>query len=130
MDILGTLTGAKSAIITGVVCVAICLPLGYCEGYKAADAKAQAQIALANAEAVKKAKDADEVAAVERVSDALENAKAEQELTDAIVETPDTVPDAVRVQLGCERLRRAGVSDLPAPCRPSGSDGAEARPAR
>jgi uncharacterized membrane protein (DUF4010 family) len=52
---------------------------------------------------------------------ALERAETERKLTDAVASAPDSVPDAVVVQYGCEQLRQAGarVADLPA-CRPAG----------
>mgnify|MGYP000317143763 CR=1 FL=1 len=47
-------------------------------------------------------------------------AEKEGKLIDAVSEVPDDVPDAVAVQLGCARLREAGVgiADIPA-CRAS-----------
>lgn len=123
-DIIPAVAGARSAILTGVAAVALCLPLGYCKGYKAAKSKAAAELALANVAVLQKTKTADDAAAVERVNDALASAQTEQRMTDAISDTPDTAPDAVRVQLGCQRLREQGgaEADLPAVCRPGGGD--------
>lgn len=120
-DLIDPIAKARSAIITGALCVAVCLPVGYCSGYQAMRNKATAERALANVEATKRAATASEAAGVEHVADALAIAEHEGKLTDAILETPDTAPDAVRVQLGCERLRTQGTADadLPAPCRPA-----------
>lgn len=122
------ITGAKAAIITGLACIALCLPLGYCRGYEAARNKAEAEAALANVTALQRARTADEAAATERVTDALSNAKHESELTDAIADTPDTDPDPIRVLLGCQRLRASGraEADLPAPCRSASGGGTQA----
>ena len=105
------------------------LTLGYAKGSSAARAKADAERAAANVVAITTARNADEVAAVERVDAALTIAKQKEDLTDAIASTPDTAPDAVRVALGCERLRQAGTldADLPAVCGREGAGGAEAQ---
>ena len=105
------------------------LTLGYLKGSATARAKADAERAAANVVAITTARNADEVAAVERVDAALTIAEQKEDLTDAIASTPDTAPDAVRVALGCERLRQAGTldADLPAPCGREGAGGAEAQ---
>lgn len=78
----------------------------------------EAARALANTEALKTARTADEVAAVNRVETALVIAQNQQELTNAVSETPDTLPDNVRVRLGCQRLRQAGAPEASQPpCR-------------
>lgn len=125
---LSAVNSARAAIVTGLACTALCLPLGYCKGYEAAKSKAVSELALANVTAVTTARGADDVAAVERLGDALANAKQHEDLTDAISEVPDSAPDAVRVALGCQRLRATGRAEatLPAACRPAGSDGSEA----
>lgn len=78
---------------------------------------AEAQIALLNVDAALK-----ETASRERAADTAAVAQSEKELVDAIKTTPDSVPDVVRVRLGCERLRRAYHldADLPAVCRSPG----------
>lgn len=93
-------------------------------GYNRAKSKYEAERATANVIAITTARNADEAAAVERVESALVLAEKKTELTNAIAETPDTAPDAVRVRLGCERLRQAGTLDagVPAICgRASGN---------
>lgn len=111
---------ARSAILTGFVVAALCFPLGYCQGYKAASAKAAAERALANVKALELDAMAKDAAASERVADALVVEEMEEELLDAIAQTPDSAPDAVRVQLGCRRLRAQGTpaADIPAICGP------------
>jgi len=106
------------------------LTLGYAKGSSAARAKADAERATANVVATTTARNADEVAAVERVDAALTIAKQKEDLTNAIASTPDTAPDAVRVALGCERLRQAGALDagVPAICGREGAGGAQAAP--
>jgi hypothetical protein len=65
---------------------------------------------------------AHEKAADERLVDDRAVATQEKEMHDAIHSVPDSAPDAARVRLGCDRLRRAGkdLSRIPA-C--SGSPG-------
>lgn len=122
---LGFLTTARSAIksaqtsiITGLSVTALCLPLGYCKGESAAKARADAERSLANTKALKVDAVAKDNAAASRVKDALTVKENEDALVDAISEVPDEKPDAVRVRLGCERLRAQGeaISRLPA-CR-------------
>lgn len=84
---------------------------------KAALTLAEGEIALLKADSALK-----EIAAAERQNDTAAVAQAEKELLDALNDIPDTQPDAVRVRLGCERLRRAGRldADLPVGCRSGG----------
>jgi apolipoprotein N-acyltransferase len=49
-----------------------------------------------------------EQAADERLADQAAVTQQEKETHDAIHSVPDSAPDAARVRLGCERLRRAG----------------------
>lgn len=114
-------------IILALLIAAIWLWIGW-DG--AADARDQARLELAQAEAeialLRKDAALKEQAAEERQADTAEVAQAEKEMVDAIKDVPDEGPDAVRVALGCERLRRAGRvgAGLPAICRSGG--GAEA----
>lgn len=98
----------------------VCLPLGYCKGMQHANQRRDAELALANKVAQDRAITVADQAANERVADAIAEAREERKLTDAIADTPDTAPDAVRVQLGCQRLRSQGTADadLPAGCGP------------
>ena len=112
------IVGARAAIITAIVCIAICLPLGYCKGERAATARYDAARALANVETVKVDGAAKEIAANERrVDDALVNGGKEK-LLDAVQSAPESAPDAARVALGCARLRAQGTDTTALPaCR-------------
>jgi hypothetical protein len=92
--------------------------LGQCDGRKSERARSDAARAEANVQAMKTNQVATEKAAEQRVKDATTVAAQEEELIDAIQTVPDTAPDAVRVRLGCERLRKQGTNtaDIPA-CR-------------
>lgn len=117
----------RTIAVAAAACL-LCLALGYCEGKSAGEARADAERAAANAIAITNARNADEVAAVERVTDAIATVEHEKDLTDAIAATPDTLPDPTRVALGCQRLRAAGTAeaDLPAVCGRAGGDGGQA----
>ncbi len=84
----------------------------------------------ANVAAAKVQAETREQAAEERVADDRASRQTEKELTDAVAPVPDSAPDAARIALGCQRLRRAGARDagLPGPCRPEGGVQASARP--
>lgn len=101
-----------------------CLTLGFCKGEDSANAAHEAARALANVEALAIDAAAQNSAASERVTDALRIDQQEEELIDAISEIPDTVPDTVRVMLGCKRLRTQGTPEisLPAICGPKGGN--------
>lgn len=118
-DAISAVAGAKQAIITGLAVAGLCLPIGYCSGVQAEKARRDAAQALANVQAMQVAEQAGEAAAEDRVKDALAAEQIRQELIHAISEVSDAQPDAVRVALGCERLRKqgAGEADLPEVCR-------------
>ncbi len=130
--IWASIVAAKTAIIVGIIAFSIGAIGGYLKGYDAASNSAKAERALANVAVLDKALETGEIAAAEQMIDAQDVALQEKELTDAIADTPDTAPDAVRVQLGCQRLRSAGTreADLPAQCRPESRIGSEAAPNR
>lgn len=69
-----------------------------------------------NAETLERKVDADSNASEQRRDDDATIARQEKELHDAVAKVPDSAPDAVRIKLGCERLRRAGqdISRFPA----------------
>lgn len=92
--------------------------LGQCDGKRSERARQDAARAEANVEAMKTNTKATETAAAQRVKDATTVAAQEEALIDAIQSTPDEAPDAVRVRLGCERLRAQGtdLANIPA-CR-------------
>lgn len=91
----------------------------YVKGRSDQAARERARDAIAVAEALKSDAKADTKAQDQAERDAAVQAQKEKELTDAIANLPDGLPDAHAVRLGCERLRQAGVSvaDLPA-CQP------------
>lgn len=100
----------------------LCWPVASCQGRKDGRLEMQAAIERANTQALQQKARADELAAERRITDVIAVNRQEQELRNAIADTPDSAPDAVRIRLGCERLRAAGTSAaaLPAACRPGG----------
>ena len=110
------------AAIGFVIAAPIFFLLGQCDGKRTQRRIDDAARAEANVQAMKTNQVATEKAAEERVRDATTVAANEKELIDAIQQTPDAAPDAVRVRLGCERLRKQGAdrADLPAACGPGG----------
>lgn len=89
--------------------------LGQCDGRSTERARNDAARAAANEALLKAQNAAQEQAAIERLTDAQTITEKQEELLDAIAEVPDEKPDAVRVALGCQRLRNQGVdtSGLP-----------------
>ena len=124
-NIKAALASAQSAIITGLAVFALTAPVAYCKGESAASSKYEAARALANEKALRLEKETGDTAAAERIIDALRINQSEEELIDAIADTPDTVPDPVRVRLGCERLRAQGTpaANIPAECGPGSGYG-------
>lgn len=118
--IIAGVTRARSAILAASLSAALCFPLGYCEGRRASDARCEAARNLANTKALEMDAAAGVAASKERVADVLAIQNNEEELIDAISSVDDAKPDAVRVALGCERLRSQGTAqaDIPAICGP------------
>jgi hypothetical protein len=119
-SLISSISGARSAIVTGLAVAGPCLLLGYCTGFKSASTRYEAARTLANAKAQELDAGARDHAAADRVRDALAVNHHEEDLIDAISTVPDDRPDRVRVALGCQRLRAQGSAeaDLPAICRP------------
>lgn len=69
-----------------------------------------------NTKTLERKVDADSNASEQRRDDDATIARQEKELHDAVAKVPDSAPDATRIALGCERLRRAGTdtSGIPA----------------
>lgn len=88
--------------------VLIVLAVVYLNGKSSGRAEIETKIERANTEAVATDAKAREAAAEARVADAEAVMELKEELVDAVENTPDEKPDAVRIALGCERLRRAG----------------------
>lgn len=108
------LTGwTKPVVICGVV-VASLLALGVAKCTYDRNLIANHE-AKTEARIQKKAREADQKAADERIENDRENRRIERLYNDAIREGDDP-----RIALACVRLRRAGYSEdqLPAPCRP------------
>lgn len=80
----------------------------YRAGVKDERDRAELALAQANQRFLEQKARADQLAADQRLADTVAVNRQEQELLNAIADTPDSAPDATRVQLGCERLRRAG----------------------
>ena len=125
---LGNLFAPLAMKIAGGVAVALAVALGVQTiranhwHSEAAEAREDLKTAEATITLLRVDAELKETAAVERQEDTAEVAEMEKELIDAIKDVPDEKPDAVRVALGCKRLRAQGYreADLPAPCR-SGS---------
>jgi hypothetical protein len=105
--------------------------LGQCSGKDIEQDRQEAARAVAVVEALQNDGAAKEVAAGERLADAVAVAEMKEELTDAVQDLPDGLPSARRVALACARMRADGrdVSDLPACSGPGGGAQAPA-PAR
>jgi len=121
--------------IKGFVAIGMALALAVCWwGWtRAAGARDEARTALTLAEAEIALLGTQaalvETAAEERQADTAAVEQAEEDLIDAIAKVPDTQPDAVRVRLGCERLRRAGRLDAALTAEGGPCSGIEAGPA-
>jgi hypothetical protein len=113
-------SGARSAIAASLCVAGLCLPLGYCTGFKSASSRCSAERALASTKALEIDAHARDAADQARFADVIAISTHEQDLVDAISTVPDSAPDRVRVALGCQRLRAQGTveADLPAVCRP------------
>jgi len=106
----------------GFAGAALWIPIGYIHGKSDSRLEYEAERAITNAKLLEDAAASKDTAAAERLRDALTISKAEGELVHALRKVPDEQPDAVRIKLGCERLRRQGknTSSIPA-CSGSGS---------
>lgn len=109
-------------ILAAVAAVLLSYQVGSCDGYRSGKAAMQAALDRANVAALQQKARADDLAATQRLTDTIAVNRQEQELRNAISTTPDTAPDAVRIRLGCERLRASGANSggLPAVCRSGG----------
>jgi len=125
---ISAISGARNVIVAVLAVSGPLLLLGHCTGARSEKRACDAGRALATVKVERVDAAAKDAAAGERVADALVIQSNEQELIDAIEVIPDDKPDAVRVALGCERLRQAGTREaaLPLVCRPAGGDGAKA----
>lgn len=117
-----SLTEWVRVILVAFLVAAVSYPLGQCDGRRTERARWDAALQKANADFLREKARADELAANQRLTDTIAVNELEKGLRDAIADTPDGAPDAVRIRLGCERLRRAGqnTSHIPACRGPSG----------
>jgi hypothetical protein len=131
------LTGTAQRIVGiggGIIAYAALLwavfALGQCDGKRTEAVRQEALRAKAVVEAIGKNAAAQEKAAEERATDKEVIDQKQEDLLDAIKTVPDTQPDAVRVALGCQRLRAQGSrdADLPAVCRTQGGTQAGGTP--
>lgn len=105
-------------LVAFIVACSVCFLVGYLNGKYGERDRCNAQRLLANVKALETIATANDIAAEERLSDALEANEDEKELVNAIAQVPDGRPDAVRVKLGCERLRKQGTDTRSIPaCR-------------
>lgn len=107
-------------LIAGLLAVAIAAGVLYAKGRSDEHKKTEAARRVAEAEAIKLDTHAKGLAGADLEKHIAQIAEHKEELTNAVAQVPDTVPDAVAVRLGCERLRLQGTStaDLPA-CQPA-----------
>lgn len=107
--------------IFGLIAALIVVLAIYAKGRHDAHAKDEARQKIAVAEAIKRDTHAAQKSSETLTRDALVIAAKEKELTDAVANVTDEVPDAVAVAAGCVELRQHGIStaDLPA-CQPAG----------
>ena len=107
----------------------ICYPFARSSGKEEGRQEIRLEVEKANRLYLEQKARADALAAEQRIADQISVNRQEEALRDAIRNTPDSAPDAVRIRLGCERLLRAAggnPSGLPAICRSPG--GAQAGP--
>ncbi|CAN5370337.1 hypothetical protein BH09PSE1_BH09PSE1_17620 [soil metagenome] len=105
------------SIATIVVLVFAVLLLGYCAvtGPGREARKVDAAVAAANGKTQAVDTAAREVAADERLADALSTATTKQELSNAVANLPDARPSDRRIALACERLRQQGTDTTALP---------------
>lgn len=102
-------------ILGGALLILVAIGLVYWQGRSDGRLKADAERAVANVEAMKTNEGANANASEARVTDAEQVLELKEELTDAVAEIPDDVPDDVAVALGCQRLRRQGTDTTAIP---------------
>ena len=127
---MGFLTGLLPAslkewlriLVVALLVAGITYPLARCSGEKSERARQTLLLEKANRLYLEQKARADTLAANQRLTDLIAVQQRERDLRDAIASTPDSAPDAVRIQLGCQRLRAAGrdTSGIPACSRPAG----------
>jgi hypothetical protein len=106
-------------LLIGLAVLAVAFTI-YRKGVNAERARQDAAAAQAVAKAERRNAVAREKAEVRRQEDSQRITEQEKGYVDVIRNGQVGAPDAARVRLGCERLRRAGTpaDRLPEPCRP------------
>lgn len=118
---------AAKAVRLGAIAAVLLILLGVAYAVGRSDGRKIERTATAEAvaEALKVDRAAREKADVERAFDMAETAETEEELSHAIYEAASTGADPA-LALACKRLLRLPPNqrpDIPAQCRPEGSDG-------
>jgi len=113
---LPTLGTRANIAIALVLIIGLVLMLTYCSGKRDGRAQIEQQIDRANEKAEARNKVANERANDARVTDGQAVLELREELTDAVEDTPDTMPTERRIARGCVQLRRSGrdTSTIPA----------------
>ena len=96
---------ALVGLILGII---LCWPVASCSGRADGRAEMRAALVQANIKALAAQRQADTLAAQQRITDTISVNRQEGALRDAIASTPDSAPDATRIALGCARLRASG----------------------
>ena len=100
----------KIKVAAGVIAVVLlALLTAYCVGRGDGKSKIELEIEKANVEALETNANALGNAADDRVVSNEQILKTKEELVDVVEATPDSLPSATRIALGCERLRRQGT---------------------
>lgn len=118
-----SLTEWLRVILVALAVALVSYPLGKCDGRKTEHAAGVARLEKANRDYLAQKARADELAANQRLTDLVAVSQRERDLRDVVATIPDSLPDASRIALGCERLRRANpgsAANLPAACRSPG----------
>jgi hypothetical protein len=92
-----------------LLAVGLALLLAYCSGQKSGKSKIEHQIDQANIKALETNSNAVSNAATDRSVSDQKILETKKELVDAVEATPDSLPNASRIALGCKRLRRQGT---------------------
>lgn len=128
--IVQKVVGVAGAVLVYGAVLAAAFMLGQCDGRRTERARQDALRAKENVEALTRDAAAKDKADVQREADTKAVDENQEDLINAIQTVPDTHPDAVRVALGCERLRKQGAAeaDLPSVCRSGGGGQAGSTP--
>lgn len=107
----------KQWLITAVVVMLVFLAAGWWCSDRRADRVVRDE-ANRQAELQKGARAADNNAADARLQDERTIDRQTESLNDAVRDLPDARPSERRIARNCQRMRNAGITDLPAECGP------------